>query len=45
VISHLRVKSIVNELYRNDYSRSICDTAEDSNSEIVNCVIVRANVE
>jgi hypothetical protein len=41
------VKSIVTELYRKDYSRSNCDTADDSNCncEIVNCVSVRANVE
>jgi hypothetical protein len=38
------VKSIVIELYRKDYSRSICDTADGSTCEIVNCVSVRANV-
>jgi hypothetical protein len=41
------VKFIVIELYRKDYSRSICDTADGSSCEIVNCVSVsvRANVE
>jgi hypothetical protein len=39
------VKSIVIELYRNDYRRRNCDTADGSNCEIVNCVAVRANVE
>jgi hypothetical protein len=37
-------KSIVIELYKNDYSRSNCDTAEGSTCEIVNCISVRANV-
>jgi hypothetical protein len=37
-------KSIVTELHRKDYSRSICDTADGSTYEIVNCVSVRANV-
>jgi hypothetical protein len=39
------VKSMVIELYRKDNSRSNCDTADDSNCEIVNGVNVRANVE
>jgi hypothetical protein len=39
------VKFIVTELYRNDYSRSICDTADGSTCVIVNCVNVRANVQ
>jgi hypothetical protein len=39
------VKSIVIELYRNDYRRSNCDTADGSTCEIVNGVNVRANVE
>jgi hypothetical protein len=37
------VKSIVIELYRNDYRRSILDTADGSTCEIVNCIIVRAS--
>jgi hypothetical protein len=43
--SPIPVKSIVIELYRNDYRRSNCDTADVSTCEIVNCVAVRANVE
>jgi hypothetical protein len=39
------VKSIVIELYRNDYSRTICDTADDRTCVTVNCVNVRANVQ
>jgi hypothetical protein len=39
------VNSIVIELYRNDYRRSNCDTADGSTCETVNCVAVRANVE
>jgi hypothetical protein len=39
------VKSIVIELYRKDYRRCNCDTADGNNCEIVNCVNVRANVE
>jgi hypothetical protein len=39
------VKSIVIELHRNDYRRSICDTADGSTCEIVDCVSVRANVQ
>jgi hypothetical protein len=38
-------KSIVIELYGSDYMISNCDTAEGSTCEIVNCVIVKANVE
>jgi hypothetical protein len=37
------VKSIVIELYRNDYRRSIWDTADGSTCVIVNCVNVRAS--
>jgi hypothetical protein len=39
------LKSIVIELYRNDYRRRNCDTADASTCVIVNCVAVRANVE
>jgi hypothetical protein len=39
------VKSIINVLYRSGYSRSICDSADGSICEILNCVSVRANVE
>jgi hypothetical protein len=39
------VKSVVIELYRNDYRRSVCDTADGSTCVIVNCVAVRANVQ
>jgi hypothetical protein len=39
------VKSTVIELYRNDYRRSIWDTAVGSTSVIVNCVNVRVNVQ
>jgi hypothetical protein len=37
------VKSIATELYRNDYRRCNCDTADGSNCEIVNGVNVRAS--
>jgi hypothetical protein len=37
------VKSIVIELYRKDYRRRNCDTADGSNCEIVNGVNVRAS--
>jgi hypothetical protein len=37
------VKSIVIELYRNDYRRSNCDTVDGSNCKTVNGVNVRAS--
>jgi hypothetical protein len=37
------VKSIVIELYRNDYRTSNCDTANGSTCDIVNGVNVRAS--
>jgi hypothetical protein len=37
------IESSEAELYRKDYSRSNCDTADDSNCEIVNGVNVRAS--
>jgi hypothetical protein len=37
------VKSIVIELYRKDYRRSNCDTADGRKCEIVNGVNVRAS--
>jgi hypothetical protein len=37
------VKSIVIELYRNDYRRSNCDTVDGSNCKIINGVRVRAS--
>jgi hypothetical protein len=39
------VKSIVIQLYRNDYRGSIWDTADGSTCVIVNCVNVRAKVQ
>jgi hypothetical protein len=37
------VNSIVIALYRNDYRRSNCDTADGSTCVIVNCISVRAS--
>jgi hypothetical protein len=39
------VNCIVIELYRNDYRKSNCETADGSTCVIVNCVAVRGNVE
>jgi hypothetical protein len=45
----IEVQQLQVELYRvhgsDSIMRSICDTADGSNCEIVNCVSVRANVQ
>jgi hypothetical protein len=48
ITESIEVRQLQVELYRangSDYRISNCDTADDSNCEIVNCVSVRANVE
>jgi hypothetical protein len=42
-VQQLRVE--LYRVYGSDYRISNCDTADGSNCEIVNCVIVRASVQ